>query len=87
MPGMQPDDHNRSIALRTFSRLLDADATIISIRKETKPEDKTALREMTGMIDMTGHLGDFAETAALLSCLDLVITVETSVAHLAGALE
>jgi hypothetical protein len=62
MPGMQPDDHNRSIALRTFSRLLDADATIISIRKETKPEDKTALREMTGMIDMTGHLGDFAET-------------------------
>jgi ADP-heptose:LPS heptosyltransferase len=82
----QPDDHNRSITLRTFSRLLDADATFISVQKETKPEDEAALREMTGIIDNTGHLTDFAETAALLACLDLVITVETSVAHLAGAL-
>ena len=32
------------------------------------------------------HLADFAETAALVSCLDLVITVDTSVAHLAAAL-
>ncbi|WP_024520640.1 tetratricopeptide repeat-containing glycosyltransferase family protein [Bradyrhizobium sp. Tv2a-2] len=84
-PG-QPDDHNRSIALRTFLQLFDADAVFISVQKETKPEDQAALREMTGMIDMTGHLTDFAETAALLSCLDLVISVETSVAHLAGAL-
>jgi ADP-heptose:LPS heptosyltransferase len=35
---------------------------------------------------LTGQLSDFAETAALISCLDLVITVDTSVAHLAGAL-
>jgi ADP-heptose:LPS heptosyltransferase len=34
----------------------------------------------------SSHLTDFAETAALVSCLDLVITVDTSVAHLAGAL-
>jgi ADP-heptose:LPS heptosyltransferase len=32
------------------------------------------------------HLPTFAETAALMSCLDLVITVDTSIAHLAGAL-
>ena len=38
------------------------------------------------MIDLTVLLTDFAETAALISCLDLVITVDTSVAHLAGAL-
>jgi ADP-heptose:LPS heptosyltransferase len=35
---------------------------------------------------LTTHLTDFVETAALVSCLDLVITVDTSVAHLAGAL-
>jgi ADP-heptose:LPS heptosyltransferase len=35
---------------------------------------------------MTEHLSDFAETAALVSCLDLIVTVDTSVAHLAGAL-
>ena len=38
------------------------------------------------MIDMTEHFTDFAETAALVSCLDLVIGVDTSVIHLAGAL-
>ena len=38
------------------------------------------------IIDLTGHLIDFAETAALVCCLDVVITVDTSVAHLAGAL-
>ena len=35
---------------------------------------------------MTAHLTDFAETAALVSCLDLVVTVDTSIAHLAGAM-
>ena len=38
------------------------------------------------MMDLTADLADFTETAALVSCLDLVITVDTSVAHLAGAL-
>ena len=37
-------------------------------------------------MDLTADLTDFAETAALLRCLDLVITVDTSVAHLAGAM-
>ena len=82
----QPDDHNRSIPLHIFSCLLDIDATFISLQKETKPKDRAALQEMAGIIDMTAGLSDFAETAALLDCLDLVISVETSVAHLAGAL-
>jgi len=38
------------------------------------------------MEDFTGEIGDFADTAALMECLDLVITVDTAVAHLAGAL-
>jgi ADP-heptose:LPS heptosyltransferase len=37
-------------------------------------------------MDMSAELGDFADTAALIANLDLVITVDTSVAHLAGAL-
>jgi ADP-heptose:LPS heptosyltransferase len=37
-------------------------------------------------MDASEHLTDFVATAALLCCLDLVITVDTSVAHLAGAL-
>ena len=44
------------------------------------------LRERPDIIDLTADLADFSETAALVSCLDLVITVDTSVAHLAAAL-
>jgi ADP-heptose:LPS heptosyltransferase len=43
-------------------------------------------RRRGDIVDLTAHLTDFAETAALVSCLDLLITVDTSVAHLAGAL-
>jgi ADP-heptose:LPS heptosyltransferase len=54
-------------------------------QKEVKPTDGAMLAQ-TGIVDLTSHLVDFAETAALVSCLDLVISVDTSVVHLAGAL-
>jgi tetratricopeptide (TPR) repeat protein len=80
------NDHNRSIPLRTFSSILDADATFVSLQKDTRSVDTEILLERTDIVELTAHLTDFMETAALISCLDLVITVDTSVAHLAGAL-
>jgi tetratricopeptide (TPR) repeat protein/ADP-heptose:LPS heptosyltransferase len=80
------DDHNRSIPLRTFFDLLDEEAMFVSLQKEPKPEDRAALRETNRVMDLTSQLKDFADTAALVTCLDLVITVDTSVAHLTGAL-
>jgi ADP-heptose:LPS heptosyltransferase len=80
------NDHNRSIPLRTLARILDLDATFVSLQKDARPDDRTVLRERTGLIDLTAELTDFSETAALVSCLDLVITVDTSVAHLSAAL-
>ena len=79
------NDLNRSIALRTLLGLIDADATFISLQKDPRPDDK-ALLGHTDIIDLTSDLSDLAETAALVGCLDLVITVDTSIAHLAGAL-
>jgi tetratricopeptide (TPR) repeat protein len=79
------NDHNRSIPLRMLSGLLGADTSFVSLQKNPKPEDADIL-EQAGIIDLSAHLTDFAETAALVSRLDLVITVDTSVAHLAGAL-
>jgi ADP-heptose:LPS heptosyltransferase len=38
------------------------------------------------VVDVGGHLEDFADTAAVLQRLDLLITVDTAIAHLAGAL-
>jgi tetratricopeptide (TPR) repeat protein len=80
------NDRNRSMPLQIFSRILDVDATFVSLQKDPKPDDTTVLREQTAIVDLTAQLADFADTAALIRCLDLVITVDTSVAHLAGAL-
>ena len=80
------NDETRSIPLRTLSRILDVDATFISLQKAPRPNDAAVLRERNDIVDLTADLTDFTETAALIACLDLVITVDTSVAHLAGAL-
>ncbi|WP_346347439.1 tetratricopeptide repeat-containing glycosyltransferase family protein [Bradyrhizobium sp. dw_411] len=80
------NDHNRSLPLRALAPLFDVDATFVSLQKDPRPADKATLLERADIIDLTAHLTDFTETAALVSCLDLVITVDTSVAHLAAAL-
>lgn len=81
------DDYNRSLPLRALDPLLTLDATFVSLQKEVRPDDQATLRERAdNIVDLTVHLTNFVETAALVSCLDLVITVDTSMAHLAGAL-
>jgi tetratricopeptide (TPR) repeat protein len=80
------NDHNRSLPLRMLSPVLNCDANFVSLQKDPRPGDKIALSERPDIVDLTSHLTDLAETAALISCLDLVISVDTGVAHLAGAL-
>lgn len=82
----QKNDGRRSMPLRTLAPLLGLDATFVSLQKDPRPDDKAVLLAQDGIVDLTEHLTDFTETAALLACLDLVITVCTSVAHLAGSL-
>jgi tetratricopeptide (TPR) repeat protein len=82
----QGNDRNRSMPLKTLTPLLDVDATFVSLQKDIRPDDKALLGARTDIIDLTSDLTDFVDTAALISCLDLVITVCTSVAHLAGTL-
>jgi ADP-heptose:LPS heptosyltransferase len=69
-----------------MARLFDIDATFVSLQKDPRPDDARFLQERADIIDLTPLLTDLAETAALVSCLDLVITVDTSVAHLAATL-
>jgi tetratricopeptide (TPR) repeat protein len=80
------NDHNRSIPLQMLSPILDTDAKFVSLQKDPRPGDRAVLQERGDIIDLTTHLTDFVETSALIRCLDLVITVDTSVAHLAAAL-
>ena len=80
------NDRYRSTSLAAMSRIFDVDARFVSLQKQPRPADAATLRQMPQVLDLTKHLTDFAETAALLSCLDLVITVDTSVAHVSAAL-
>lgn len=80
------NDANRSIALARLEPLLGAaGVSFVSLQKEMRSGDAEILARH-GVVDHTAMLADFSDTAALISNLNLVITVDTSVAHLAGAL-
>jgi tetratricopeptide (TPR) repeat protein len=80
------NDHNRSVALQALSPLFDVPARFVSLQTDVRPDDELTLRTQSRILDLAPTLTDFADTAALIARLDLVISVDTSVAHLAGAL-
>ena len=79
-------DKERSIGLRNFLRLLDIDATFVSLHKEVGADDAGVLAERSDILHFGDALADYTDTAALIAQLDLVVSVDTSVVHLAGAL-
>ena len=80
------DDRHRSISLDKFGRLADAGISFVSLQKGKAVEQISSLPSGMLLYDWTAELFDFADTAALVSELDLVISVDTAVVHLAGAL-
>jgi hypothetical protein len=80
------NDHKRSIALETLLPLSKVEAQFVSLQKDLRPGDAAILRERSDIVDVGPELESFSDTAALLQHLDLLISVDTSIAHLAGAL-
>jgi hypothetical protein len=79
-------DWARSIPFEQLRSVLGVPGvTYHSVQKDIRPADEAAMAG-SGVFDHREALTDLAETAALISELDLVITVDTSIAHLAGAL-
>jgi tetratricopeptide (TPR) repeat protein len=81
------NDRNRSCELRHFLPLLELpNIAFYSLQKGLAAKELAELETVEKVEDLSEILGDFADTAAAIAQLDLVITVDTSVAHLAGAM-
>ena len=83
-PGHQ-NDHNRSIAFEALAPLFAAPVEFVSLQREHRMADRSAMARASLRI-FEDELHDFADTAALAATCDLVIAVDTAVAHLAGAM-
>jgi tetratricopeptide (TPR) repeat protein len=82
------NDHNRSLSLKLLLGLLNLPIQIVSLQKEVRDDDQTVLDVHKADIAHFGtELTDFSDTAVLASLMDVVVSVDTSVAHLAGALD
>ncbi len=79
------NDRNRSIPLKAFTPLLDLNCELHSLQKEYRKGDLEFLAA-TRIVTHHTRLVDFADTAALVMEMDLVLSVDTSVVHLTGAL-
>ncbi len=81
-----PNDANRSVPLADFATLFGADAEFLSLQKEVTEDERRLLASHANVRQMGPALEDFGETAAILANCDAAIVIDTSVAHLAGAL-
>jgi tetratricopeptide (TPR) repeat protein len=80
------NDRYRSIPPKLFSRFMEVDAQLVSLQKDTAPDALAFFDEYPAIRHFEAEINDFSDTAALIQSLDLVITVDTAVAHLAGAM-
>jgi Tfp pilus assembly protein PilF len=82
-----PNDRRRSMALARLAPLATSGrASFISLQKPMPEQDRATLSQFPGITDLSEDLKDFGETAAVIANLDLVITVDTAIGHLTGAL-
>jgi tetratricopeptide (TPR) repeat protein len=81
------NDRNRSLSLSLLGPLAKVgDIRFYSLQKGAGAAEASTPPEGMKLIDHTAELTDFADTAALMANLDLVISADTAVVHLAGAL-
>ena len=80
------NDRNRSIALSALAPLLAMPASFISIQRDVRSADVAQLAATAQLTHLGGELADLNDTAGVLAMCDLLITVDTAPAHLAGAM-
>ncbi|MDC1383565.1 tetratricopeptide repeat protein, partial [Candidatus Puniceispirillum sp.] len=79
-------DHNRSIALEPLLGAISGNYELVSLQKEVREVDLITLERSKYVKHFGADIYDFADTAALCELMDIIVSVDTSVAHLAGTL-
>jgi tetratricopeptide (TPR) repeat protein len=80
------DDVNRSIPLAALLEYLPRGLDYVLLQKELRATDRQTLDAGAPVREFCNQIRDFDDTAALCECMDVVVSVDTSVAHLAGML-
>lgn len=80
------NDHNRSMELLEIVTSVPPKYDLVSLQKDIFSEDKRSLSSLANIQQFGDELVNFLDTAALIQQLEVIITVDTSVAHLAGAM-
>ena len=81
------NDLNRSLRLAALAPLLDiADVQFVSLQHDVREQDAPFLQSRAELLQIGREFSDFADTAAAIAQLDAVISVDTAVAHLVGAM-
>jgi hypothetical protein len=81
-----PKLRNRSVPLAQFAPLLPDGWQIFGLQKEVRARDRQALKLAPQIRNLGSELRDFSDTAAACQCMDVIVSVDTSVAHLSAAL-
>jgi hypothetical protein len=80
------NDPNRSIVLADLIPYLPTDCQYVSVQKDVREPDERTLKLNPNIWNVADELADFSDAAALCACMDVVVSVDTSVAHLSAAL-
>lgn len=80
------NDRSRSMSLKTLLRALPDVADYICLQNQVRPTDLQTLQDTHRVLTYSDDLKDFEDTAALCHLMDLVISVDTSVAHLSASI-
>jgi Flp pilus assembly protein TadD len=80
------NDHNRSLETQALLDALPEGPDYFVLQKDLRPGDADAIARRGDITNLSDAIETFADTAAICTLMDLVVSVDTSVAHLAGAL-